>query len=266
MQGVGSQSIKHNSPTFTQSSDDSLVSGHIEYEDQRKKRIIYFSEKEGKFMLYSCTLDANDVFMAAKAIQWILANLLTYDNTRLNFCKYVMKMLQTGKILMFLTTTLAVNPTLILCLERCHLPVHVVQWSGSTSNFAADELQRIFERLPVFFPTPAVVEAMHDLNRAPQDQFIRVSSQMFEAIDADFQKCALERREEWCCIIPAIRAGLSSIAVVHDKFEFVERLSWSPIVSDASLDSLDYMTRPSAEEDTKKIKMSEQMRRIRRNR
>ena len=264
MQGAGSHSIKPTCPTFTNHGDGSLVSGHIEYADHRKQRIIYFSEKGGKFMLYSCTLDANDIFMASKAIQWVLTNLLTYDSTRVNFCKYVLKMLKDGKILMFLPTTIDVDPVLTRCLARCPLPVHVVQWSGCTTNFAADELHRIIERLPVFLPTPGVVEEMHSLSRPPAENFIRVSSQIFDTMKADFESCSLDRKNQWSFSIPTRIVG---ITVVHDGFEFLETISWTPIVSDASLDSLEYISMMGGEnKKAKKVKMSEQLRRRRLNR
>ena len=108
---------------------------------------------------------------------------------------------------------------------------------------------------------------MHALSRPPPENFIRVSSQVFDTMKADFDACALERKEEWTCTIPARSVGLASITVVHDGVEFVETISWAPVVSDASLDSMEYIaTLGGDNKKTKKLKTSEEMRRRRLNR
>ena len=247
----------------------SEVNGHIEYADHKKRRNIHFSQSGDTFLLYTVTLDKNDVVLAAKAVRWCFTQLVTYDPTRVNTCKHIFNAYRGGNLMLLLPLPFEVDPALVQALKNCSaLPVHVFRWSGRVDNFASSAIWRRIECLEKHTPSKATVEEFHNLNRPPPDKRVRVSCEVFELMEEDFMRCPADMRSTWRCTIPCPWLGLEngSITVVFDDFEFVELITCIPIISDASLDRMEYVVSDVKSKTTRKLKPSELKRRQRLNR
>lgn len=237
-------SVNVSGPKFTHSVNGDLVNGYIDYVDQRKTRRILFKEEQGRFWMYTVTVDKNDIVMAAKSIQWCLTNLLTYDPTRVHVCKYIFNMYREGKVLMFLPTPYEVPHVLVNALANSPvLPVHVMQWSGELDSLSGEQFRNTIESIPLHVPSTAAVEHMHDLNRPPADKLISVSSEVMDMLKHDYSQCAFDQQHAWKCWIscPWLNLQSGGLMVVYDGFEFVESVTAIPIQTDASLDTMEYL-------------------------
>lgn len=251
------------SPKFTPSSNGGLVSGYIDYADHRKARRIYFRENGAQVWVYTSTLDENDIVMAAKALQWCVTNLMTYDASRINVCKTIFSRFREGGILLFLSTPVDVPAALVDALARSPVfPVHVLALrnddTDDTDSLTADLFLRRVKSLPLKVPTASVVETMYDLGRPPPSMAIRVGVETMTELHRSYSQS--ECKSEWRCQLPySINNHNTVIVVVFDGFEFIELLTHTPVQADASLDTVQYVLAQGAPQQKPK-KASEKMR------